>query len=44
MAAQYDMTADKVKELIGEDNMKFLGKDLKVKKAIEFIYDNAVIK
>ena len=30
--------------LIGEDNMKFLGKDLKVKKAIEFIYDNAVVK
>ena len=44
MAIQYQMTADKVKELIGEDNMKYLEKDLKTKKAIECIYENAVIK
>ncbi|MGN0712475.1 MAG: trigger factor [Anaerovoracaceae bacterium] len=44
MAIQYQMTADKVKELIGEDNMKYLEKDLKTKKAIEFIFENAVIK
>ncbi|MGN1413402.1 MAG: trigger factor [Anaerovoracaceae bacterium] len=44
MAIQYQMTADKVKELIGEDNMKYLEKDLKTKKAIEYIFENAVIK
>ena len=44
MAIQYQMTADKVKELIGEDNMKYLEKDLKTKKAIEFIFENPVIK
>ena len=44
MAIQYQMTADKVKELIGEENMKYLEKDLKTKKAIEFIFENAVIK
>lgn len=44
MAAQYQMTADKVRELIGEENMQYLEKDLKTKKAIEFIYENAVIK
>ena len=44
MAVQYDTTADKIKEMIGVENMTFLQKDLKVKKAIQFIYDNAVIK
>ena len=44
MAVQYQMTAEKVKELIGEDNLGFLKKDLQVKKAIEFIFDNAVVK
>ena len=44
MAAQYQMTADKLKEMIGVENLTFLMKDLQVKKAIEFIFDNAVIK
>ena len=44
MAAQYNMTADKVKELIGAENLTFLKKDIQVKKAIDFIFDNAVIK
>ena len=44
MAIQYQMTADKVKELIGEDNLKYLKKDIQTKKAIDFIYDNAVVK
>ena len=44
MAAQYNMTADKVKELIGAENLSFLKKDIQVKKAIDFIFDNAVIK
>ncbi len=44
MAAQYQMTADKIKEMIGVENLTFLQKDLQVKKAIDFIYDNAEIK
>ena len=44
MAAQYQTTADKIKEMIGVENLTFLMKDLQVKKAIDFIYDNAVIK
>lgn len=44
MAAQYQTTADKIKEMIGVENITFLQKDMKIKKAIEFIYDNAKIK
>lgn len=44
MAAQYNMTADKIKEMIGVENLTFLNKDIQVKKAIDFIFDNAVIK
>lgn len=44
MAIQYQTTADKIKEMIGVENLTFLQKDLKVKKAIQFIYENAVIK
>lgn len=44
MAIQYQMTAEQIKEMIGVENLTFLQKDLKVKKAIKFIYDNAVIK
>ncbi len=44
MAVQYQMTSEKVRELIGEENMNFLKKDLQVRKAIDFIFDNAVVK
>ena len=44
MAAQYQMTADKIKEMIGVENLTFLQKDLQVRKAIDFIYDNAKVK
>ena len=44
MAAQYQMEVDKLKEIIGEDNLGFLTKDLQVKKAIDFIYGNAKVK
>lgn len=44
MAAQYQTTADKLKEMIGVENLTFLQKDLQVRKAIDFIYDNAKIK
>lgn len=44
MAIQYQTTAEEIKKMIGEENLSFLAKDLKVKKAIKLIYDNAVIK
>ncbi len=44
MAIQYQMTADKVKEAIGDDNLGFLKKDIQIKKAVDFIFDKAVIK
>lgn len=44
MAVQYQTTADKLKEMIGVENINFLQKDMEIKKAIEFIYDNAKIK
>lgn len=44
MAAQYQTTADKLKEMIGVENLTFLMKDLQLKKAIELIFENAVIK
>ena len=43
MAAQYQVTYDQIKDMIGIDNLVYLQKDLQVKKAIEFIYDNAKI-
>ena len=44
MAAQYQTSADQIKEMIGVENLTYLQKDLQIKKAIDFIYDNAKIK
>ena len=44
MAIQYNTNADEIKKMLGFENLTFLQKDLQIKKAIEFIYDNAVIK
>ncbi len=44
MAAQYQTTVDQIKEMIGVENLTYLKKDLQIKKAIDFIYDNAKIK
>ena len=44
MAIQYQTTADKLKEMIGVENITYLQKDIKIRKAIEFIFDNASIK
>lgn len=43
MAIQYGMEADKIREMLG-GNVEFIGSDVKMKKAIDFIFDNAVIK
>ena len=41
MAEAYQMEADKVKELLGEQYTKQLKEDLAVKKAAEFVLANA---
>ncbi len=43
MAEQYKMEVEKIKELLGGDST-MLEKDIKMKKAVDFMYDNAVIK
>ena len=44
MAAQYQMEVEKLKELLGVESITYLAKDIKVKKAVDFLFDNAVIK
>ncbi|MBR4150227.1 MAG: trigger factor [Firmicutes bacterium] len=43
MAAQYNMEIDKLKEMFGEDNRKYLRQDIRARKAIDFVYENAAI-
>jgi trigger factor len=43
MAIQYQMEAEKVREMLGEGNMVYLEGDIKMRNAIQFMYDNAVI-
>ncbi len=44
MATAYGLEADKIKEMIGVENLKFIEKDIKMKKAIDLMYAAAVIK
>lgn len=44
MAQQYDLEADSLKEMLGQENINMISGDLRIKKAIDYIYDNAVIK
>ena len=44
MAAAYQMEADKVKELLGEEGAENIKKDLAAQKAVEFVTDAAVEK
>ena len=40
MAKQYNTDADQIKAMIGEANLVYFKKDMQVKKAIDFVYDN----
>lgn len=40
-AEQYGQTVEQVKKVMGEDNMKFFAEDVKTRKAIDFMFDNA---
>lgn len=44
MADQYGVEPDKIKEMIGEENMHYIMKDIEMQKAVQFVYDNAVVK
>ena len=37
MAMQYQLDADKIKEMLGPDNIAFIEKDIKIRKAIDYI-------
>ena len=44
MAKQYGLEADKIREMLGADNFGMIAGDIKVRKAMEFMYDSAVKK
>ncbi len=44
MANQYKMEIDKLKEALGAENIMYLRKDLKMKKAVDFMFAQAKIK
>ena len=44
MAMQYQLDANKIKEMLGPDNIAFIEKDIKIRKAIDYIFEKAVIK
>jgi trigger factor len=44
MAKQYNMEVDKLVEAIGPQNVDALSGDIKMRKAVDFVYENAVIK
>ncbi len=44
MAMQYQLDADKIKEMLGPDNIAFMEKDIKIKKAVDYLFEKAVIK
>lgn len=43
MAASYNMDTAQIKDMIGDDNMKFFKKDIQLKKVIDMLYDQAKI-
>ena len=44
MAKQYGMEVDKLVEAIGAENIATVSGDIKMRKAVDFVYENAVIK
>ncbi|MBE6032481.1 MAG: trigger factor [Firmicutes bacterium] len=41
MAEQYNMELDKLKMVLGGENMEYMLKDIKMRKAVDFLYENA---
>ena len=44
MAKQYNLDVDKIRTMLGAENFAALDKDIKMKKAVDFVFDNAKIK
>ncbi len=44
MAKQYGLEADKIKEMMGLQNLDMIAGDIRMRKAVDFMYDNAVKK
>lgn len=44
MAKQYNLEADKIREMLGTQNIGMISGDIKMRKAIDFMYDSAVKK
>lgn len=44
LAMQYNTSADEIKSMLGAENLTYFKKDIQIKKAIQFIFDNANIK
>ena len=41
MAEQYRTEAEKIKEMMGEQEIKMIKKDVRIRKALDFVVDNA---
>lgn len=44
LSMQYNTSVDEIKSMLGAENLTFFKKDIQIKKAIQFIFDNANIK
>lgn len=44
MATQYQMDADKIRQMLGVQNIGYLEKDIRIRKAVDFMFDQAIIK
>ena len=44
IAENYGLEVEKLTEMIGAENINMISGDLKMKKAVDFMYENAVIK
>jgi trigger factor len=44
MAEQYKMEKDKLKEIMGAQGITYLRQDIKNRKAVEFMYENAIVE
>jgi FKBP-type peptidyl-prolyl cis-trans isomerase (trigger factor) len=44
MAAMYGMEPDKLKDVLGEGQMDMLKDDIRNRKAVDYIYESAVVE
>lgn len=44
MSIQYKLDADKVREMLGVQNLGYIEKDIRIRKAVDFMFDQAVVK